>query len=198
MESYKSNKKILTDEPNIEIKVEKEKPDIPTFYAPSQIQEVKQKSIEETLVPIQLMTEKKPQISNTFLEKPAIMPIPSPQPTVQRDNELNTFIISYPRNVTQHLDYEQKLIYTGTHISSSVCKKYDLHNMPYILLIINKKYKIPIELSKTNENFYSHKRNKGPIFTSSITVELFDYMNNPLNLTLSPTEIFHILFETTT
>jgi hypothetical protein len=198
METYKSNKKILTDEPNIEIKVEKEKPEMPTFYAPSQIQEVKPKTIEETLMPVQLIAENKPHIT----EKPYSVSIPPPQPHQQPitkyHNEINTYIISYPRNITQQMDYEQKIIYTGVHISASVCKKYDLYNMPYILLVINKKYKIPIELSKSNDNFYSHKKNRGPIFTSSINIELFDYMNNPLNLSLSPTEIFHILFETTT
>jgi hypothetical protein len=212
METYKSNKKIITDEANIEIKVEKDKPEVPAFYAPSQIQQVTEKNIEDNMIPAQLLTEKKtPLIPDKSVYNPIVdnqtytssiksvmtQSIPNNIPT-SIQSTLNTYIISYPRNNNQQLESEQKIIYTGAHVSASVCTKYELHNMPYILLVINKKYKIPIEFSKSNDNFYSHKKNKGPIITSSIHIELFDYMNNPLNLSLSPTEIFHILFETTT
>lgn len=119
--------------------------------------------------------------------------------TMIKTTQPNTYIISYPTNSTIEIPNDQIVNYNGTFISATACNRYNLQEMPYLLLIINKKYKIPIDFKRLNQQFYAHKKYRGPMIVSNeISIELYDFMNNPLNINLMPTEIFHILFETTT
>lgn len=170
---------------------------------------------------IQIETISIPQSQVTPVIKSPIMSIPKPQgPSIAKSHpthsqkkiiqknitkpsikttEPDTYVISYPLNNSIQIDNQQIINYNGTFISASACSRYNLHEMPYLLLIINKKYKIPIDFKKLNNQFYAHKKYRGPMIVSNeITIELFDFMNNPLHINLMPTEIFHILFETTT
>jgi hypothetical protein len=110
----------------------------------------------------------------------------------------DTHILTYPQLKMITLSSREKLNYAGTYISATACSRYNLHEMPYILLVVNKKYKIPIKLTKQNNQFYTHNILKGPMHITYIEIELYDFMNNPLNVHLMPTEIFHVLFETAT
>jgi hypothetical protein len=201
------------------------KMDIPTFYAPSAIKNKtefeyeKQAELEVSTpldqliqienTPISTTTIPKPQTivnkpqstinkSQTTIKKPIIVEKSVTKPSI-KPTQPNTYIVSYPLNGVIEVEDDKMVNYNGTFISASACIRYNLHEMPYLLLIINKKYKIPIEFKKLNQQFYAHKKYRGPMIVSNeISVELFDFMNNPLNINLMPTEIFHILFETTT
>lgn len=128
----------------------------------------------------------KSQVSSSIIIKSNIIDTP------------NTYILNYPVLKQIDLDTFRSVNYGGVYISASICQRYNLHEMPYLLLIINKKYKIPFTLTKQNSQFYIHNKYKGPIRVTNIDIEILDFMNNPLNIHLMPTEIFHILFETTT
>jgi hypothetical protein len=207
------------DKPNI---------DIPSFYAPSNIKnksefEYEKQAELESSTPLDQLLDT-PKINNT-IPTPISMSIPIkkkvsidiPKETIKKPEllsnnkveikskknikitEPNTFIISYPNNNTIEINEEKIINYNGSFISLTACNRYNLDQMPYLLLVINKKYKIPIDFKKLNNQFYAHKKIRGPmIVNNEIMVELYDYMNNPLNINLMPTEIFHILFETTT
>jgi hypothetical protein len=194
------------------------KMDVPTFYAPSSIKNKSEyeyeKQVElEASTPLDQLITKIPEESPKQILKSSI---PKPQPIIKQQVEKkiiqkkivkpsvkttkpDTYVISYPLNSSIEIEQDQLVNYNGTFISASACARYNLHEMPYLLLIINKKYKIPIEFNKLNNQFYAHKKYRGPMTVSNeISIELFDFMNNPLHINLMPTEIFHILFETTT
>jgi hypothetical protein len=194
------------------------KMDVPTFYAPSSIKNKSEyeyeKQIElEASTPLEQLITKVPEEPPKQILKSSI---PKPQPIIKQQVEKkiiqkkivkpavkttkpDTYVISYPLNSSIEIEQDQLVNYNGTFISASACARYNLHEMPYLLLIINKKYKIPIEFNKLNNQFYAHKKYRGPMTVSNeISIELFDFMNNPLHINLMPTEIFHILFETTT
>jgi|694.fasta_scaffold66083_3 hypothetical protein len=196
--------------------------DIPTFYASSAIKnkaefEYEKQTELEASTPLDQLIQKDitPSIPKPQPTYQSTSSIPKPQPTPIIKNSIkaekaiskpsikptqpDTYVISYPLNSEIAVDGDKVVNYNGTFISASACMRYNLHEMPYLLLIINKKYKIPIEFKKLNQQFYAHKKYRGPMIVSNeISIELFDFMNNPLHINLMPTEIFHILFETTT
>ncbi len=190
------------------------KMDVPTFYAPSSIKnktefEYEKQAELEVSTPIDKLIEKEQSVpipTPTPTSKPIQKPIKKSitveksisKPTI-KPIQPDTYVISYPLNKTIEIDEEKIVNYNGTFISATACMRYNLHEMPYLLLVINKRYKIPIEFKRLNQQFFAHKKYRGPMIVSNeISVELFDFMNNPLHINLMPTEIFHILFETTT
>ena len=190
------------------------KMDVPTFYAPSSIKnktefEYEKQAELEVSTPIDILIEKEQSVpipTPTPTSKPIQKPIKKSitveksisKPTI-KPIQPDTYVISYPLNKTIEIDEEKIVNYNGTFISATACMRYNLHEMPYLLLVINKRYKIPIEFKRLNQQFFAHKKYRGPMIVSNeISVELFDFMNNPLHINLMPTEIFHILFETTT
>jgi len=187
--------------------------------------EYEKQSELESSTPLDQLITKIPQepikeITTPSIPKPQVIlpksnntntPIPKSQPIQKkviqktvtkpsiRTTQPDTYVISYPLNNSIEIPDEQIINYNGTFISASACARYNLHEMPYLLLFINKKYKIPIDFKKLNNQFYAHKKYRGPMIVSNeISIELFDFMNNPLHINLMPTEIFHVLFETTT
>jgi hypothetical protein len=198
--------------------------DVPTFYAPSSIKnktefEYEKQAELEVSTPLEQLIVKenppiqtkpvthsipKPQATKSLITTPSIPNPHPPHKIIKPKNnvklsEPDTYVISYPLNRTIEIPENKIVNYNGTFISSTACLRYNLHEMPYLLLIINKKYKIPIDFKKLNNQFYAHKKYRGPMIVSNeISVELYDFMNNPLHINLMPTEIFQILFETTT
>jgi hypothetical protein len=180
---------LLSDLLNNSINADSYLPITNTFQ--SQSPSVIQKPIENkpvNITNISTVLTQQPIIKET--KKPVIQFMPNKSPT--------THILTFPQLKMIKLEGIEKLNYAGTYISASVCHRYNLHEMPYLLLIVNKKYKIPVTLVKQNTNFYAHNKYKGPINVTSLEIELLDFMNNPLSINIMPTEIFHILFESAT
>jgi hypothetical protein len=107
-------------------------------------------------------------------------------------------IINYVDTHTVAVNPSKPVYFTAAICSSSLANRYKFHNIPYILMVVNSKYKIPIYLRKKETDYYEFHKKKGPFYASRIDIQLFDHYNERIQINHKPTELFHFLFETTT
>jgi hypothetical protein len=165
---------------------------------PSLIQTTTQLPVQQTQsVPIQV------PIQSTVIQQTQPVPIQVPiqmeeTPGQKPDSSGSpTFhIINYIDTRTISVDVSKPHYFTSVVCTSSFAERHGFHTSPYILMVVNSKYKIPLYPRKKETGYYEFHKKKGPFYATRIDIQLFDHLNEPIVIKQKPTEIFHILFET--
>jgi hypothetical protein len=107
-----------------------------------------------------------------------------------------SFTINYVTEKSIETDVSRPIFFTSFLCTDSLIRRYKLHTMPYVLLVINSKYKIPLYLSRNPNGYYEFHKRKGPFYASRVNIQLFDHVNEPIQFKNTPMELCHIQFET--
>lgn len=105
-------------------------------------------------------------------------------------------IINYVDTKSVAVDPTKPIYFTAAICSDSLAQRHKFNSIPYILMVVNSKYKIPVYLRKKETDYYEFHKKKGPFYASRIDIQLFDHNNEVIQIKHKPTEIFHFLFET--
>lgn len=171
-------------EPSIQLHVE---PVVPQAV-PSVAPQVPTQSITE---PIQQVTQQVTTPSIVKEEHPAQI-----QEAVIESGSPTSFTINYVTDKHVDTDVSRPIYFTSLLCTDSLIRRYKIHTMPYVLLVINSKYKIPLYLQRNPNGYYEFHKRKGPFYASRVSIQLFDHVNEPIVFKHTPMELCHIQFET--
>jgi len=164
-------------------------PSIPSVsYNHENIALVQEKSSDEKLTPV---IKADSDMHSTMTPIAA-----SPVVTLDLSSSPTFHIINYVDTHSATIDPSKPVYFTASICSESLAHRYKMHSIPYVLMVINSKYKIPIYLRKKETGYYEFHKKKGPFYASRIDIQLFDHYNERIQINHKPTEIFHFLFET--
>ena len=107
-----------------------------------------------------------------------------------------SFTINYVTEKSIETDVSRPIYFTSFLCTDSLIRRYKLHTMPYVLLVINSKYKIPLYLNRNPNGYYEFHKRKGPFYASRVNIQLFNHVNEPIQFKNTPMELCHIQFET--
>jgi hypothetical protein len=107
-----------------------------------------------------------------------------------------SFTINYIEEKSIDVDVTRPIYFTSFLCTDSLVRRYKLHTMPYVLLVINSKYKIPLYLNRNPNGYYEFHKRKGPFYASRVSIQLFNHVNEPILFKNTPMELCHIQFET--
>jgi hypothetical protein len=107
-----------------------------------------------------------------------------------------SFTLNYVEEKSIDVDVSRPVYFTSFLCTDSLVRRYKLHTMPYVLLVINSKYKIPLYLNRNPNGYYEFHKRKGPFYASRVSIQLFNHVNEPIVFKNTPMELCHIQFET--
>jgi hypothetical protein len=160
------------------------------------IQSHKSENDQKSSLTIEDITEKQiveyiatPKINNEVVAMPT--------ETISKEfGSPTSFTINYVTEKSIETDVSRPIFFTSFLCTDSLIRRYKLHTMPYVLLVINSKYKIPLYLSRNPNGYYEFHKRKGPFYASRVNIQLFDHVNEPIQFKNTPMELCHIQFET--
>lgn len=167
-------------EPTIQLQVEPVAPQVTQQSVPQRVAEPIQKVVPQVTIPSIVKEEHPAQILEVVIE--------SGSPT--------SFTINYVTDKHIDTDVTRPIYFTSLLCTDSLIRRYKIHTMPYVLLVINSKYKIPLYLQRNPNGYYEFHKRKGPFYASRVSVQLFDHVNEPIVFKHTPMELCHIQFET--